>query len=170
MARDVRPVPTVFFPVFIPEAVTAESAMGCVMESLSLHRRYLCGAAEIARRNGGGGYLAVEVSEACGEPQLLEGRRWQAYLARASWTRDRVRSEMEALRRGPSQTCFTVAVRVEHEGRTARRACRMEAKDKPLAGHLAECERLGADASTVVWMAMDAGEGKTALVVSEGEE
>lgn len=170
MARDVRHVPTVFFPVVIPEAVTAESAMGCVMESLSMHRRYLCGAAEIARRNGGGGHLAVEVSETCGEPQLLEGRRWQAYVARASWTRDRVRSVMETLHRGPSQTGFTVAVRVEHEGRTARCACRMEAKDKPLAGHLAECERLGAAASTVAWMAMDAGEGRAAVVVSEGEE
>ena len=58
MAREVRHVPTVLFPVCIPEAVTAQSAMNCVMESLTMHRRYLCGAAEVARRNGGGGIAA----------------------------------------------------------------------------------------------------------------
>jgi len=166
MRGEVRHVPTVLFPVCIPEAVTAQSAVSCVMESLTMHRRYLCGAAEVARRNGGGGHLRVEVKGACGEPQLLEGRRWLAYLAEASWFREPVQSRVEALRRGPSQACFTVAVDLEHEGRTARCSFRMESKDKRLAGHLADCERLGADATTCVWMAMDCGEGGTALVVS----
>jgi hypothetical protein len=62
-----------------------------------------------------------------------------------------------------------VAIDLEHEGRTAQCSFRMESRDKLLADHLADVERLGADASTLAWMAMDCGDGQTAVIVGGGE-
>jgi hypothetical protein len=165
MTAVARQVPVVVLPVLWPVGADEPERAKQVQSSLSIHRRYLAGIAEIARRNGRGGFVAVTLSEKAGEVED-GGQAWRWVMADAVWRTAGLRTQDERLRRGPTQRCFTVEVEMEG-GRWY--ASRMTCNDKLLADHLRECEELGADADTLVWCAMDGGQGGSGLMLGEDE-
>lgn len=153
----VRKVPVVIFPVAVRmDGRTPETVAANVQECIRLHAMWLAGAAEIARRNGGGGHMTVW-NHRDEEGTVVDG--WLSMAVSASWTRERVAGEPAVVKEPPSQRCFGLAWDLQCEWFHGRGTLRIGTRGF-LADELARVERLGVTPDVLVWCAMDGGTGR----------
>ena len=167
--------PHVLFPVVWPAelAGATDGVLPWVVSSIETHHRYMAAVAEIARRNGGGGWLLVErMDDKPPATVPLDGKCWGHTIMLARWVRhvDEMPNAvsdhgptLSLLQKPPTQTEFTTAV-VWATGTTPAWSA-MRVVGAFHADHLAALERGGLDEHTAVVAAMDGGGANGATLV-----
>ena len=175
MSIDAQVEPHVLFPVFWPADSTPPDIAAWVCHCLKMHIVHAQAVAEIARRNGGGGHLRVELTPGRWD-HAMDGSRYTGAIAEGQWTRERLElsanvsaDDADALRAGPTQRCFTAQVEIPNgtampDVATARVEC-----TGFHANALRTLEARGLDKRTAVLAAMDGGNANALAVCGRAE-
>lgn len=158
---NARTEPNVLFPVFWPEGSPPPDVAGWVFASLRGHIHYAQAVVEIARRNGGGGFLRVELGPER-HPHTHDGKPYVWSMATAEWDRGVLElspgvDRPGELRAGPTQKRFTAQVLVPNGTPTPDKATALVECDAFHAAALRKLEAAGLNETTGVVAALDGG-------------
>jgi hypothetical protein len=159
-----RPEPDVLFPVVYPAGSKPPTIAAWLFRGLERHVHYAQAVAEIARRNGGGGHMLVELKPNTWE-HTHNGQRYTGAIAVARWNRSRLElsagvERPDELRAGPTQKRFTAQVLVPNGTDTPDTATALVECRTFHADALRELEAQGWTDSVGVLVAMDGGGAK----------